>query len=149
MPVISEDQRETHRRSEHRLRFRLVDLRDVLYPTQPMAVLPFERLIAARENVFVGAVEGSAHRLVVALGVGPECGENVVGTAAEQQVVVAREERAERLLDAGVPNLEQPAAFLEAAGGILGRPSGRLHDPVQAHEHCRNHFSHDRCSPNR
>ena len=61
--------------------------------------------------------------------VGPVCGENLVGPAAEQEVEILEEALdlfAEHLIEIG----HRPATELEALGRILGRPAGRLHDAI-------------------
>src|SRR5438034_11828243 len=73
---------------------------------------------------------------------GPVRGENLVGFAAEQEVEFLLEDVgelfAERLIEIG----HLPAAELEALGGILGRPAGRLHDAIHGNHGADDNLPH-------
>jgi hypothetical protein len=56
------------------------------------------------------------------------------GPNAEQQVVLTREERADRIARGCVLELEHPAALFEATGDILRRSARALHHTVEREE---------------
>src|SRR3989442_7355915 len=62
--------------------------------------------------------------------VGPVCGENLVGLAAEQEVEFLLEDADDLFAELWIEGGHRPAAELEALGRIFGRPAGRLHDAI-------------------
>src|SRR5579863_85439 len=105
---------------------------DVL--AQPLAVPPGELRLGARSDIFCDAIEGAGDRAVRIADIGPVCGENVVGLAAEQQIKRPAENFAERSAERLVKIRGGPAAELKAAGRVLLRAAGRLHDAIEAQE---------------
>src|SRR5579862_3364554 len=99
---------------------------------QPPAVLPGQIRVRTRGDVFRDPVEQPGDRVVRVGDVGPVRREDVVGLAAEQQVERPAEDiahgAAQRLVEMG----GGPAAEGEAAGRVLLRAAGRLHDAVEA-----------------
>ena len=80
--------------------------------------------------------------------VGPVRRKDLVGLAAEQEVEVledALELFAALLTEIG----HRPAAELEALGGVLGRPAGRLHDAIDGNLGTDYNFPHGSLSRGR
>src|SRR5688500_12652204 len=65
--------------------------------------------------------------------VGPVCGENLVGLAAEQEVECLLEDPVELFAELLIEIGHRPAAELEALGRIFGRRAGRLHDAIHGY----------------
>src|SRR5262249_7350294 len=101
---------------------------------QQPAVLPGELGLGARRDIFRDPVEEGGDRVVWIGDVGPVRREDLVGLAAEQQVERAAKDLAHGAAERRVEVRRGPAAEREAAGRVLLRATGRLHDAVEAGE---------------
>src|SRR5918995_2808033 len=100
-------------------------------------VVPLDPVERRRGDVLAGAVEVVGDRSLV---IGPVRGEDLVRTAAEQQLVgLGPGDPVDHLF---VEIVDGPAALGEAAGRIFMWPAGRLHDPVERDERVDSEGSH-------
>ena len=74
--------------------------------------------------------------------VGPVCCENLIGLAPEQEVALLLENTVDLFAEHFIEIGHYPAAELEALGGILPRPTRRLHDSIHGNLGADNDLSH-------
>src|SRR5262245_22151250 len=74
--------------------------------------------------------------------VGPVGCENLVGFAPEQEIALLRDDAVDLFAEHPIEVRHHPAAELEALGGILPRPAGRLHDAIHGNLGADNDLSH-------
>jgi hypothetical protein len=104
--------------------------------------LPLGVRQGGRDDVLGQGVEPRGHRVVLVGEVRPAGGEDLVGSAAEQEAVGSAEGFVDHFAHVGACEGKAPSPVREPAVAILIGTSGCLHDPVEGHERCDCELAH-------